>query len=341
MAKTPVRKKPASSKSKSTKRTTSAKKKPSPKGRKSKPRSTSSKAKTTKTTTKTKSRKAGDEKVTIDRRRQVDQHTGDSGENLAPILERRKKVQRRRQIDPTTCERDYSVQEVDFMNAMEKYKRKSGRMFPTCSEVLEVIRDLGYVQLTPAELAVSTAPFADAATGLVGKWGAMAIAVGAMISTFGALNANVCCASQVTMAAADDGLFPRQFSKKTSHNVPAFSLIIVGVLCSLLLITNYTKGLLGVYVFLILIATIMTLFAYIFSAMAALMLEVRDPKLTPAGRIKEGLVAVLAFGVGLWAIGAAGQESVYWAFMLLMLGLPVYVFVAHKNHTGAGAEAAK
>lgn len=68
-------------------------------------------------------------------------------------MERREKVQRRRQIDPTTCERDYSAQEVDFMNAMDEYKRKSGRMFPTCSEVLEVIRDLGYVQLTPAELA--------------------------------------------------------------------------------------------------------------------------------------------------------------------------------------------
>ncbi len=60
--------------------------------------------------------------------------------------ERRQKVTRRRQIDPTTCERDYSDDEVEFMNAMENYKRSSGRMFPTCSEVLEVIRSLGYVK---------------------------------------------------------------------------------------------------------------------------------------------------------------------------------------------------
>ena len=39
------------------------------------------------------------------------------------------------------------------MNALDDYKRKSGRMFPTCSEVLEVIRELGYTKLTPAELA--------------------------------------------------------------------------------------------------------------------------------------------------------------------------------------------
>jgi len=59
-------------------------------------------------------------------------------------LQRRAKVNRRRQIDPTTCERDYTPEEIDFMNAMDQYKRTSGRMFPTCSEVLEVLKKLGY-----------------------------------------------------------------------------------------------------------------------------------------------------------------------------------------------------
>lgn len=61
-------------------------------------------------------------------------------------LERREKVARRRQIDPTTCERDYTDEEVEFMRALEQYKRTSGRMFPTCSEVLEVLRGLGYAK---------------------------------------------------------------------------------------------------------------------------------------------------------------------------------------------------
>lgn len=58
----------------------------------------------------------------------------------------RRKVERRRMIDPTTCERDYSLDEVEFMKAMDDYKRKSGRMFPTWSEVLEVVRNLGYTK---------------------------------------------------------------------------------------------------------------------------------------------------------------------------------------------------
>src|SRR6478672_7721870 len=64
-------------------------------------------------------------------------------------LERRIKVQRRRQIDPTTCEREYNDEEIQFMQALEAYKRANGRMFPTCSEILEVVRGLGYVLLTP------------------------------------------------------------------------------------------------------------------------------------------------------------------------------------------------
>ena len=68
--------------------------------------------------------------------------------------ERRAKVSRRRQIDPTTCERDYNNDEIEFMHALDAYKRAAGRMFPTCSEILEVIRDLGYRRLTPEELAI-------------------------------------------------------------------------------------------------------------------------------------------------------------------------------------------
>lgn len=130
-------------------------------------KSTSAKSTATKTASKAKAKtknvaasktKAGDKEVTIDRRKTADRRdesteTSDAQALDTELPQRREKVQRRRQIDPTTCERDYSVSEVEFMSAMDEYKRTSGRMFPTCSEVLEVVRNLGYVQLTPAELA--------------------------------------------------------------------------------------------------------------------------------------------------------------------------------------------
>jgi hypothetical protein len=76
-------------------------------------------------------------------------------ERRATTTERRK-APRRRQIDPTTCERDYSGEEIEFMQAMDAYKRANGRMFPTCSEILEVIRAMGYVRVTPNQVAEGT-----------------------------------------------------------------------------------------------------------------------------------------------------------------------------------------
>jgi len=81
-----------------------------------------------------------------------------------PQLERRAKVNRRRQIDPTTCEREYSDDEVEFMQALDAYKRKNGRMFPTCSEVLEVVRSLGYTKVAPG---MTIVPMAQAVAGEV------------------------------------------------------------------------------------------------------------------------------------------------------------------------------
>ncbi len=96
--------------------------------------------------------------ITTDRRAQSDKDRRKTDRRVQQVpvaverrkLERRTKVARRRQIDPTTCERDYSDDEVEFMKALDDYKRTSGRMFPTCSEILEVIRGLGYVRQSPS-----------------------------------------------------------------------------------------------------------------------------------------------------------------------------------------------
>ncbi len=102
----------------------------------------------------------GDPEVQMDRRWRKDRrNTEDCNAELVDETSAdepkfnppRRKKQRRRQIDPTTCERDYNDEEIRFMRAMDDYKRDSGRMFPTCSEILEVVRSLGYSKLTEEE----------------------------------------------------------------------------------------------------------------------------------------------------------------------------------------------
>jgi hypothetical protein len=89
--------------------------------------------------------------VAVTERRGNDRRGPDRRKRNIPVaverrsgLERRQQGERRRQVDPTTCERDYNDDEISFMKAMDQYKRDNRRPFPTWSEVLEVLRALGY-----------------------------------------------------------------------------------------------------------------------------------------------------------------------------------------------------
>lgn len=88
--------------------------------------------------------------VPKDSQAQPDRRQGDRRKKNIPVaFDRRKTPERRRQVDPTTCERDYNHDEVEFMRAMDQYKRVNRRPFPTWSEVLEIVRALGYRKVAP------------------------------------------------------------------------------------------------------------------------------------------------------------------------------------------------
>jgi len=78
--------------------------------------------------------------------------------------DRRNLGERRRQVDPTTCEKDYNDEEIIFMKAMDQYKRANRRPFPTWSEVLEVLRALGY-RKTESATAMPGLPLVEPKTG--------------------------------------------------------------------------------------------------------------------------------------------------------------------------------
>jgi hypothetical protein len=91
------------------------------------------------------------EYAVTDRRGGERRNHGDRRKRNIPVAverrsggERRQQGERRRQVDPTTCEKDYNDEEIIFMKAMDQYKRANRRPFPTWSEVLEVLRSLGY-----------------------------------------------------------------------------------------------------------------------------------------------------------------------------------------------------
>jgi hypothetical protein len=100
----------------------------------------------------TNTKKESKQAIILDRRSGERRDGNAAALDMGVMKQPRRKTNRRRHIDPTTCEREYNEQEIQFMRAMDDYKRKAGRMFPTCSEVLEVLASLGYRQLSDAQI---------------------------------------------------------------------------------------------------------------------------------------------------------------------------------------------
>ena len=175
------------------------------------------------------------------------------------------------------------------------------------------------------ELMVSTAPFALAATKIMGPVGAALITFGALISTLGSLNANALTAGNVALAAAKDNLLPDRFAILSKSGTPGFAFVISGLFVSGLLFLNYTKGLVAAFTFMAMLSTLSTLMAYAFCAVAEFYF-LKNDRPGPERSKAIGL-SIAAFLYAFFAIWGAGTEIVFYSFMLILIGMPIYALV--------------
>jgi len=89
---------------------------------------------------------------------------------------------------------------------------------------------------------------------------------------------------------------------------------------------NSSKSLVSAYTFINLMSTLATVVPYAFCAAAALLITSTDAE-TPESRIPSNVVAIVAFGVAFLVIAGAGADAVYWFTLLLLAGIPVYVWI--------------
>lgn len=177
--------------------------------------------------------------------------------------------------------------------------------------------------LPGAELAKSQAPFADVGRLLWGSWAGWLIAGAAAISCFGALNGWILISGQYPQAVAQDGLFPGLFARESGRGTPVPALLVAGGLASVMVLMNYSQGLVAMFTFMVLLTTLGAVVAYLFSAMADVVLAYRGGN---SMRGHDLVLACAAFAFALWAAVGAGMEAVYWNFILMMLGVPLYVW---------------
>jgi APA family basic amino acid/polyamine antiporter len=159
----------------------------------------------------------------------------------------------------------------------------------------------------------------------------MVITVGALISVVGSMNGNIFVTGQLPMAAALDGLAPKVLGKLNRGEAPWVSLVFGSVLASVLLLMNYSRGLVGAFTFLLMMATLTTLAPYLICALAELKYSWRNAR-------SWWVVALVASVYALFAILGSGLEVIVWSVVLAAVGMPVYYLVRRPAATAAGAD---
>ena len=208
-----------------------------------------------------------------------------------------------------------------------------GTILATLVYILSTVSVMGMIPSKTLQHSVT--PFADAA---VIMWGSQAqywVSAGVAIAAFGALNGWILIQGQVPAAIAKDKLFPPIFKKENKKGVPVLGIVIGSVLVSLVMMMNYTSSLVEQFRFLILLTTITTLLPYLFSTAAYVMIVLEKKYLHTNGLVQTIILSSLAFAYSLWAVAGSGQETVYWGFILMMAGIPFYVWIKlrNKNHS--------
>ncbi len=228
---------------------------------------------------------------------------------------------------------------ADHIKAPKRTIPRATLMGTLATAVLYILGTVAVMGIVPPlSLATATAPFADAARTIWGDWAAYGVGLGAIIACFGALNGWILLQAQIPMAAAKDGLFPKIFSQTAPNGIPVPGLLLSSVLVTVLMLFNYTKGLVELFTFVILLATLTCLIPYVFSTLSYVILIWRNPEHADGRNVwVDVILAGIAFLYSVWAIVGSGQETVFWGFVLLIAGLPVYVVTIKGNEDSNSA----
>jgi APA family basic amino acid/polyamine antiporter len=182
----------------------------------------------------------------------------------------------------------------------------------------------------PNDVVASSAhPLELAAQQVLGPRAAFWVSVGAVFACLGVLNGWTLMVGRIPFSAAEDGIFFRAFGKlHPRFGTPHVALITGTMIAALLIPLYFVKGtLLDVFTLLILLANLGALFPYLYNSAAALMLARRPGgDWSAAMRLRTQAIALVCFIFLLWATYGVGQEVIFYGFIVMMAGVPLYIW---------------
>jgi len=181
----------------------------------------------------------------------------------------------------------------------------------------------------------STAPFVTAFGTIFshGAWAGKLVAGLAVASGIGALNGWTLVTTEVSRAAANDGLFPAPFAWADRKDTAWFGVVMAALLPSLLMLWTYTtKTGLTVFTDLVDLTVVTVAIPYLFSACAQLSYLVSGRRRVQGWRLTRDL-SIAGAGVlfSMWVTFAAGYQSVYQALIVVLAGVVLYAFLKARR----------
>lgn len=181
------------------------------------------------------------------------------------------------------------------------------------SGVFYLIVCSGIALMLPADkVAASNAPFELFVATFWSPGPAAFVALFAAISAVGAVNGWVLVQGEVPYEMAQRRLMPRWFGKTAANAVPVRAVLVASVLATLLVMTNSSRSMAGLFTFMALLTTSVTLWLYLACALVALKRRIAVP------------FAGVGLLFGLWSLWGAGLTVSFYAFLLMIAGLPLY-----------------
>lgn len=180
-----------------------------------------------------------------------------------------------------------------------------------------------------AELANSSAPFAYVYAQMFNPLVGNIIMALAVMACVGSLLGWQFTLAQTAKMTADQGMFPKLFSKVTTANAPIIGLIVCGVLQTVLALSTISPNASEQFGKLVSLAAVTNLIPYV-TALTGLLVMMYKADVSPSVYSRNVIVLMIAMAYSFYAIYASGKDAVFGATLVLAVGYLLYGFIAKR-----------
>ena len=195
----------------------------------------------------------------------------------------------------------------------------------SCIIIIYVLIQIVSIGTLPG-LSSSNKPLADAAGLFMGKTGSTIIAIGALFSITGTLNAIMLVGSRLPYAFSEEKQFPKAFSFiHPRYKTPTFSLLLFTGITLIVSVTNS-------FIYAATISAITRVMIYGIVCFALIRLRKKDISKTGYFRVPYGnSIAIAGIGLSFWLLSSSKLTELRDVVIAIAVGLFIYIFTSFQK----------